>query len=399
MAYDKQLLIVWSYLPRYFATSTGRFASRVVDTSVMNSWISTSNWYIAYSWTSLEDIGVTCTRRTSAANNNFNGASGDVLLMVYCDTSGRTCSGTCGGSYYLRANGGEINSCAVITSTGVLCAGGATCSYNSQCASGLCGLGNCCGSAYASNCNNCGVTSSGYCLSCNSGYTLSYGSCVRTPKNGGDVCSYNSECASGLCGLGNCCGSAFASNCNNCGTTSPGYCLSCNSGYTLSYGSCVRAELKGPGELCSYNSECLSGVCGLGNCCDSAYASNCNNCGTTTSGYCLNCNSGYHVESGYCRQNSAPTPDASTLPLRAIIGIVVGGGVLLIGIISVSVFCACRKGNTATKQPPVTVAALTNPVLVHTYAPGYYAPNNNLNSGSTQFEGFNPMANSAMPPH
>ena len=115
-------------------------------------------------------------------------------------------------------------------------------------------------------CASCSASST--CTSCLSGYEYIGGACYQTGLGGGADCSYGSQCTSGVCGEGNCCGSAYASSCYNCATTSPGVCWDCNSGYVLESGACYSSNL-GIGAACTYSAQCVSGNC-AGDVCVSA---------------------------------------------------------------------------------------------------------------------------------
>ena len=94
---------------------------------------------------------------------------------------------------------------------------GASCSYGSQCSSGTCRGSNCCNykgrstgctdcDSYGS-CSSCSSNyyrSSSQCYACPNGKTSSSGStsssqCTTPKKSNGAVCSYGSQCSSGVC--------------------------------------------------------------------------------------------------------------------------------------------------------------------------------------------------------
>ena len=80
---------------------------------------------------------------------------------------------------------------------------GGSCYSSSQCDSGVCRGGNCCGSkGRSTGCTDC--DSDGDCSTCSSGYTNSNYQCVASKKSSGSTCSYNSDCSSGSCKVRHC---------------------------------------------------------------------------------------------------------------------------------------------------------------------------------------------------
>ena len=123
----------------------------------------------------------------------------------------------------------------------------------------------------------------------------------------GTACTTNDSCASGFCADGVCCVNDCAGPCRSCNQPgSNGVCLGyalgtdpemeCATGMTCNgAGACGKAPpptSKANGELCNGASECMSGFCTDGVCCNSACNAPCQNCGT---GACQAVKSGQDV--------------------------------------------------------------------------------------------------------
>lgn len=114
-------------------------------------------------------------------------------------------------------------------------------------------------------------------------------------KPQGAVCEANEECASGACADGVCCTNACAGPCRSCNQpTANGTCRGYAAGSDPE-GECQGGELCngvgacGPpptylpnGQLCSSPSQCQSGFCADGVCCNSDCTTPCMACGTGT---------------------------------------------------------------------------------------------------------------------
>jgi hypothetical protein len=114
----------------------------------------------------------------------------------------------------------------------------------------------------------------------------------------GALCVASTECASGFCSDGVCCSNVCTGPCRSCNQPSAtGICqgypigtdpeVECQSGTTCNgAGACgtVSPPNLANGQLCSSGSQCLSGFCTDGVCCDTACNSPCQACG---SGTCL----------------------------------------------------------------------------------------------------------------
>ena len=140
-------------------------------------------------------------------------------------------------------------------------------------------------------------------------------------KAQGATCTRNTDCASGACADGVCCTNACTGPCRSCNQPSAtGVCqpyamgtdpeTNCTNGATCNgAGACGNPPppSKGNGQTCGGVTECRSGFCKDGVCCDTACTGQCLNCATGTckavtkapdppecSGF-LSCNS-----KGYC---------------------------------------------------------------------------------------------------
>jgi hypothetical protein len=123
------------------------------------------------------------------------------------------------------------------------------------------------------------------------------GGCVdggECDKPQGALCTTDAECASGACADGVCCTNACQGPCRSCNQpTATGICqgyasgadpeLECQSGRTCNgVGACgpVPPPNLPNGQLCTSPSQCLSGFCKDGVCCDTACTTACMACGS-----------------------------------------------------------------------------------------------------------------------
>lgn len=131
--------------------------------------------------------------------------------------------------------------------------------------------------------------------SCAADQYCSQGVCVR---HDGLTCTDSSECMSGNCVDGVCCDTSCDSLCDSCLATSTGGTDGTCSGiiagsdpdsecpgatFCLADGSCSPVA-KDNGAACSAGTECLSGNCVDGVCCDSSCGSLCESCLAASSG-------------------------------------------------------------------------------------------------------------------
>lgn len=191
------------------------------------------------------------------------------------------------------------------------------CDNASACASGHCVDGVCCDNACT-----------GACMACN--VATSLGTCHFVPQNMPDIstcvmpkacdgsgvckktmgqpCGQNSECSSANCVDGFCCNTSCAETCRACNVLgSIGTCTTvpvgqpdgntCQTpGACSGFGAC----LKGQGALCAIGSECSSGYCFDGVCCNSECKEACKACNVAgTAGTCTNVPSG-QTDPGVC---------------------------------------------------------------------------------------------------
>jgi hypothetical protein len=107
---------------------------------------------------------------------------------------------------------------------------GTSCTFDDDCATGICDHGVCCAAACAATCMSCAagtgacvvVTSADDPSSCTGTSTCdAAGTCK---KKNGRTCTANAECASGSCVDGLCCNRACDGPCEACDGTTPGTC-------------------------------------------------------------------------------------------------------------------------------------------------------------------------------
>jgi hypothetical protein len=136
---------------------------------------------------------------------------------------------------------------------------GASCSQDASCASGFCVDGVCCANACIGPCRSCNQPNAdGVCQSypsgtdpqreCGSATCNGAGACGSAPTTGkqnGSVCQRGSECTSGFCTDGVCCNEACGDVCRSCAT-----------------GSCKVLKLEEDEPLCTLPKICdLDGKC------------------------------------------------------------------------------------------------------------------------------------------
>ncbi|MFO0565228.1 MAG: hypothetical protein U0263_06175 [Polyangiaceae bacterium] len=128
-------------------------------------------------------------------------------------------------------------------------------------------------------------------------------------KKNGQSCGLGSECASGHCVDGTCCGDACTTPCRSCANAS-GACTSvianqddnaCNGVNTCdSLGDCKKKT----GQGCSAATECASGHCSDSFCCSSACSEGCDVC--SASGTCTVLGAGQTGQCGAYKCGAAP---------------------------------------------------------------------------------------------
>ncbi|HRI70403.1 MAG TPA: hypothetical protein PK156_39495, partial [Polyangium sp.] len=182
---------------------------------------------------------------------------------------------------------------------------GHTCTVATDCSNSLCVDGRCCNSACTGTCQSCNVTgSAGTCTnvpaSQDDGLCSGTNSCDGNgvcKKDNGQACVANTECLSAFCVDGVCCNSTCTTTCRACNITgSLGTCSNVPLGVDdsptcVGASSCNGSGLckKDLGQGCALGSDCLSGFCADGVCCNTGCLANCQACNLTGNiGTCLN---------------------------------------------------------------------------------------------------------------
>ncbi|MGZ3454451.1 MAG: hypothetical protein ACXVEF_32895, partial [Polyangiales bacterium] len=198
-------------------------------------------------------VGTCSTVVSGAPHGSRTACSGTGTCQAKCDGSSRTACGSPPGTSTVCA----AASCAGSTYTATsFCDGLGTCAAPST---SSCGAYTCSGTTCRSTCTVTGE--------CNSGYVCKSGACVTTGAPG-TVCSDDAECTSKHCvdagGSGRvCCDDASCPTGSVCGAA-PG----------PSAGKCVKTD----GQKCGDKTECGSGFCVDGMCCESLCGNQCEAC-------------------------------------------------------------------------------------------------------------------------
>ncbi|MEL6339931.1 MAG: MopE-related protein [Myxococcota bacterium] len=272
------------------------------------------------------------------------------------DTSPTT---TCGGS-----TGCSGSDCVCQPGTGNCLDRAGSCSVNTDCPSGICVEGQCCDRACDGLCESCVSTltgvESGTCApiangpdtqpsalcSGNDGCSGNACTCVGGTCSGalGSSCSNGSDCHSNQCVDGVCCETACEGTCQACSSSltgeSNGLCrnISSNVDDTEPSDLCVGTNTcragtgecrRDTGQSCSANSECLTGFCRDGFCCESACDTACRGCSAALTG----------GANGQCEPLSSGGPDTSPSDLCV-------GGTGCPGGVS----CECEAGSGMCKN-------------------------------------------------
>ncbi|MBK9259502.1 MAG: hypothetical protein IPM54_06650 [Polyangiaceae bacterium] len=235
---------------------------------------------------------------------------------------------------------------------------GVPCANKSQCLSGYCVDGFCCGNLCTQMCYACsearkGQGYDGVCgpmksghdpdSECNPGECNGSGACnqPQTPQANGTTCVSGGQCASGNCVDGVCCDTACASTCMACtaakkGQGVDGVCgnigseldpdLECNGGRCDNKGACRYYN----GAPCSNKDQCFSHYCVDGFCCGNICIGACQACSSAKKGggfdgVCGNvaastdpdneCNPGECNGGGACNQPQSPQPNGAACTL------------------------------------------------------------------------------------
>ena len=242
-----------------------------------------------------------CTKTTCAA------------LGATCGQPGDGCVGklTCNDGV---KNGAETDvDCGGGAGCASTCAMGKVCKVDTDCGSGHCADGVCCTSACAGTCMACNLPATlGTCSNVAAGASDPV-TCVAPSvcdaaasckKGNGASCIGNGQCGSGSCVDGVCCGTTCTATCMSCKVTgSLGTCINVPSGQTDSNatvtctapnacngaGACKKSN----GQACALGTDCVSGSCADGVCCNTACATACMACNlVATMGTCSNIASG-----------------------------------------------------------------------------------------------------------
>lgn len=174
-------------------------------------------------------------------------------------------------------------------------ASGQTCTAASDCTSGFCADGYCCNSACATACTACNLTALlGVCSPVKAGIDdmcSGMSSCDATgtcKKATGQTCTGAADCTSGNCVDGHCCGTASCGACQAC-TGGGGTCVAVNNAEDADScsgtKSCDATAMCKPkaGQACTAASQCGSGFCADGVCCNAACTGACESCGEASS--------------------------------------------------------------------------------------------------------------------
>merc|ERR1719450_1691395 len=140
---------------------------------------------------------------------------------------------------------------------------GGVCQADGDCKSNSCMGGRCCNARAIAEegCMSCSFFG-GTCNKCDTGF-----------KRKGSACLKKCECSVG------------------CETCNCGVCEQCAPGYHLPMGRTECVPLLPPGAQCIVGSQCTSGICTGGNCCDADNHAGCADCNSR--GKCEACMKGY----------------------------------------------------------------------------------------------------------
>jgi hypothetical protein len=263
--------------------------------------------------------GSCCQPTTCAAAGRtcgtYSDGCGTTLNCGTCDAGDTCTSGQCG-----CRNGSQTG-----TETDVDCGGpcapctqGKRCSTNTDCATGFCTDGVCCNDACAGACKSCVATQTGQPSgTCSNVYdsTDPGNECTAS----GTVCGATGQCKSGACeypAAGTACGpSSCASNietradtCNGSGTCTDNGTAACAAPYTCGSSACqgcADGSMNGSetdvdcggggacqdcaiGKRCNAGTDCTTGFCVDGVCCNNDCSGLCRACNLTNPGTCTN---------------------------------------------------------------------------------------------------------------
>jgi len=248
--------------------------------------------------------------------NGLQCQSGNCIDGVCCDS---ICTDTCkacniagsvGICSPIAANTDPLNECNPGSCDGIgQCqkSNGSSCATTAQCVSGNCIDGVCCNTNCLGTCVSCANSGSvGTCSNipanadpnneCNPGQCDGLGDCQGVNS---ETCVVPADCASGFCVDGYCCDTACTGTCQACsgalkGQGANGTCGAillgqdpnneCNPGACNGVGACQLPN----GQSCMMNSQCASGTCVDGVCCNQACTGTCQACNVQNSvGTCV----------------------------------------------------------------------------------------------------------------
>jgi len=172
---------------------------------------------------------------------------------------------------------------------------GYLCSVSTQCGSGMCVDGVCCSSACTGTCQSCNVAGfAGTCTNIPLGQKdaancTGQNSCNGAgvcKKDNGATCSLGTECLNNICVDGYCCNSSCGTTCQACNVTGAlGTCTNVPAGsddapMCIGSNSCngSGACKKDNGQGCVTGTDCVTGFCADGVCCNTSCAGTCQAC-------------------------------------------------------------------------------------------------------------------------
>jgi hypothetical protein len=270
----------------------------------------------------------------SSCNNTGQCVAPSTLPCAPFACNGARCFGSCtGDSQCVPPNVCQASSCGKK-------AIGAFCSDATECTSGFCAQGVCCGTACASACESCALSGAmGTCGDVPTGAPDPSNTCVAKAAA---TCGTNGMCAAGACqkfAQGTPCGDPTCpaggttftpgSTCDGAGacvTPSATSCFPFRCGAASCKASCAAdadcgppavctggsCGLKSPGAACADGAECASGFCAQGVCCRTACTGACLSCAlSATAGTCTPVPAGAADPTGTCLNAGAASCDTT----------------------------------------------------------------------------------------
>jgi hypothetical protein len=265
-----------------------------------------------------------CEKYVSGVACQSAGCAGSMLTFAgRCDGLG-TCTvkptQSCA-PYVCNTTGANVGSCKTVCTADADCSvgnscnngscgpkpPGASCAADADCMSTHCAQGVCCSTTCTGTCMSCAISKSeGTCIkvpvgqdplgqcadqgaaSClTNGFCDGAGSCQNYPSGtscGADVCTAGTETVGGRCdGKGTC----VAGGLSACSPSSCGSTADCAAGFVCNGTICGK---KVNGTICTTATECGSGYCEQGVCCNTGCEATCQSCNLSaaTAGTCTN---------------------------------------------------------------------------------------------------------------